>query len=75
MFGVAISLLLGRVPRLGLVTEPFIFALAATPRVAIIPLIIIVLGLGFDAKATIVFLGAVMPILVSTYSGVLASAP
>lgn len=70
--GVAMGLVLGGVPRLGLVMEPYVFALTATPRVAFIPLIIVVLGLGLEAKAMIVFLGAVMPILVNTWSGVRA---
>ena len=70
--GVAMGLVLGGVPRLGLVMEPYVFALTATPRVAFIPLIIVLLGLGLEAKAMIVFLGAVMPILVNTYSGVRA---
>jgi NitT/TauT family transport system permease protein len=41
----------------------------ATPRVAFVPLIILLLGLGFKAKVAIVFLRAVLPILVNTYSG------
>src|SRR5690606_35562560 len=37
-----------------------------------IPLIIALLGLGFEAKITVVLLGAIMPILINTYAGVLA---
>ena len=37
----------------------------------LIPLIIGLLGLGFNAKVTVVFLGAVVPILLNTYVGVL----
>ena len=40
---------------------------------AFIPLIIVLLGLGVQAKVFIVFLGAAMPILLKTYAGVLAS--
>jgi NitT/TauT family transport system permease protein len=47
----------------------------ATPRVAFVPLIILLLGLGFKAKVAIVFLGAVIPILVNTYSGVVNCDP
>ena len=54
----------------GKVLDPFFNALMATPRVAFIPLIIVLLGLGFQAKITIVALGAVMPILINTYAGV-----
>ena len=45
----------------------------AVPRVAFIPLIIVLLGLGIEAKVFIVFLGALMPILINTYAGVLAA--
>lgn len=58
---------------LGKTLEVFVFALAATPRVAFIPLIIVLLGLGVEAKVFIVFLGALMPILINTYAGVLAA--
>ena len=59
----------------GKTLDVFVFALAATPRVAFIPLIIVLLGLGPDAKIFIIFLGALMPILINTYSGVLAVDP
>ncbi|MCR6670160.1 ABC transporter permease [Devosia ginsengisoli] len=54
----------------GRTLDPFFNALMATPRVAFIPLIIVLLGLGFWAKITVVALGAVMPILINTYAGV-----
>lgn len=71
--GVALGLLMGAFRLLGRTLEVYAFALAATPRVAFIPLIIVVLGLGMEAKVFIVFLGALMPILISTYAGVLAA--
>lgn len=67
-----IGVLMGGFRVLGKTLEVYVFALAATPRVAFIPLIIVVLGLGADAKIFIIFLGALMPILVNTYSGVMA---
>lgn len=67
--GIAAGMLLGIAPRFGRTTEPYLHALASTPRVAFIPLIIVTLGIGVTAKATVVFLGAVMPIFFSTYSG------
>lgn len=68
---VPLGLFMGAFRLLGKTIEIFVFALAATPRVAFIPLIIVLLGLGFEAKVFIVFLGAVMPIIINTYSGVL----
>lgn len=66
------GVLMGGFRLLGKTLEVYVFALAATPRVAFIPLIIVILGLGADAKIFIVFLGALMPILINTYSGMLA---
>lgn len=71
--GVPIGLLLGGFRTLGRTMEVYVNALMATPRVAFIPLIIVFLGLGHQAKIFIVFLGAVMPIIVNTYAGVLNS--
>ena len=56
---------------LGRTLDIYVNALTATPRVAFIPLIIVLLGLGIEAKVAIVFLGAVMPIVINTYAGVL----
>lgn len=68
-----IGVLMGAVRILGKTLEIYVFALAATPRVAFIPLIIALLGLGLEAKTFIVFLGAIMPIIINTYAGVLAA--
>lgn len=68
---IPIGVLMGGFRVLGKTLEIYVFALAATPRVAFIPLIIVILGLGADAKIFIIFLGALMPILINTYSGVM----
>lgn len=70
LVGIPIGLLLGGFRILGRTMEVFMNALMATPRIAFIPLIILFLGLGFEAKTFIIFLGAVMPIMVNTYAGV-----
>jgi NitT/TauT family transport system permease protein len=69
---IPMGVLMGGFRLLGKTLEVYVFALAATPRVAFIPLIIVVLGLDTDAKIFIIFLGALMPILINTYAGVLA---
>ena len=71
--GVTLGILMGGFRVLGKTLEIYVFALAATPRVAFIPLIIVLLGLGVEAKMFIVFLGALMPVLINTYAGVLAA--
>jgi len=65
------GLIMGGIRLFGATMEVYVNALTATPRVAFIPLIIVFLGLDITAKVTIVWLGAIMPILVNTYAGVL----
>jgi NitT/TauT family transport system permease protein len=65
------GLLMGGIRTLGAAFEPFVDALSAMPRVSFIPLIIVFLGLGPQAKIVVVFIGAAMPILINTYAGVL----
>jgi len=67
---VPLGVAMGASRTLGKTLEIYVYALSATPRVAFIPLIIVLLGLGFQAKVFIVFLGAVMPIIINTYAGV-----
>lgn len=73
--GIPLGLAMGSFRLFGRTLDVFVFALAATPRVAFIPLIIVILGLGFEAKTFIVFLGAVMPIILNTYAGVANADP
>ncbi len=65
------GLVMGGFRTFGRTMEVYANAFMATPRVAFIPLIIVLLGLGPNAKIAVVFLGAVMPILINTYAGVL----
>ena len=52
------------------VIGPFVDTLNAVPRVTLLPLIIIWFGIGIWSKVVVVFLGAVIPIAISTQSGV-----
>ena len=56
--------------RVSYLFDPFINAMNATPRVALLPLVIIWLGIGVLSKVGIIFLGAVFPILINTRDGV-----
>jgi ABC-type nitrate/sulfonate/bicarbonate transport system permease component len=75
LVAVPLGVLMGAYRPLGQALDVFAYAFAATPRVAFIPLIIVLLGLGLEAKLVIVFLGAVMPILLNTYTGVAQADP
>ena len=71
--GTGLGAAMGMWRPLGRMLDIYVHALAATPRVAFIPLIIVALGLGAGAKILIVFLGAVMPIVLSAFTGVRAA--
>jgi NitT/TauT family transport system permease protein len=68
--GVTVGVLVGWYGRLRLFLDPFLNALYATPRVAMMPLIIIWFGTGVKSKVFIVFISAFFPILVNTVAGV-----
>ncbi|MFG1479137.1 ABC transporter permease [Xanthobacter sp. V4C-4] len=50
--------------------DPWVSFLYSSPLVALMPLLIVVFGLGYASKIAIVFIVSVFPILLSTYSGV-----
>jgi ABC-type nitrate/sulfonate/bicarbonate transport system permease component len=65
-FGIGV----GWYKRMSYIFDPFINAMNATPRVALLPLIIIWLGIGILSKVGIIFLGAVFPMLINARDGV-----
>ena len=67
---IPLGLLAGWYRRFNYLCEPFLDALNATPRVALLPLIIIWVGIGIWSKVLIVYLGAFFPIVINTLAGV-----
>src|SRR6516164_10368421 len=65
-FGIAI----GWYKKMSYILDPFVNAMNATPRVALLPLVIIWLGIGILSKVGIIFLGAVFPMLINARDGV-----
>jgi NitT/TauT family transport system permease protein len=70
LIGIPLGLATGWWRRLSFVFGPFIDTLNAVPRLTLLPLLIIWFGIGIWSKVVVVFLGAVIPILISTHSGV-----
>lgn len=70
VLGIGLGLAIGRYRAVEATTDWLVNALYATPLVAVIPLVILWLGLGFAAKLFIVILLAIFPILINTASGV-----
>lgn len=68
--GVVVGVVVGWYRRARMVLDPFLNALYATPRIAMVPLIIIWFGIDMKSKIFIVFMSSFFPILVNTVSGV-----
>src|SRR6266705_3304728 len=64
------GIMIGWYKRASYIFAPFVNAMNATPRVALLPLVIIWLGIGVLSKVGIIFLGAVFPLLINTRDGV-----
>lgn len=67
--GIAVGFAMGRVRILDIALTPYVNAIYATPRIALIPVLVLWLGIDFNLRITIVALGAVFPIIVNTYAG------
>ena len=70
---IPLGLAVGLSKRLQDMLSPFVDTLNAVPRVTLLPLIVIWFGIGIWSKVAVVFLGAVIPILINTQSGVKTS--
>jgi NitT/TauT family transport system permease protein len=68
--GVPFGIAIGWYKRFSYVCDPFVNAMNATPRVALLPLVIIWLGIGILSKIGIIFIGAVFPLIINTRDGV-----
>lgn len=68
--GLPLGLFMGRSKTVDAMLDPFVTAFNATPRLVFLPLLILWLGIGIGSKITIVFVGALFPLLINTYEGV-----
>lgn len=67
--GIPLGILTGWYKRPNYVLDPFVSGLYATPMVALIPVLIIWLGVGIWSKVAVIFLAAVFPIAVNIMAG------
>jgi ABC-type nitrate/sulfonate/bicarbonate transport system permease component len=68
--GILLGIVIAQWRMLEYLLDPFINALYAIPRIALVPLIILWAGLEFTGKVTILVSVAVFPIIVNTYAGI-----
>ena len=72
IIGLALGIAMATVRIVAKLFDPYVNALYATPTVALVPLLILWLGLGFAVKVAVVFLMALFPICINTWLGVVA---
>jgi NitT/TauT family transport system permease protein len=70
IIGIALGIAIAQWSTVEYILDPFINALYAIPRIALVPLIILWAGLEFTGKVTILVSVAIFPITVNTYAGI-----
>ncbi len=70
LVGIPLGMALGWYRTVYYLLDPFVTAFNATPRIALTPLFIIWFGIGMWSKVALVFLGAIFPVILNTFSGV-----
>jgi ABC-type nitrate/sulfonate/bicarbonate transport system permease component len=68
--GIPLGLALGLYRRLNYLLDPWLSAIYATPTIALVPLIILIFGIGLPSKIVVVWLEAIFVIVVSVMAGV-----
>ncbi len=68
--GIGLGILLGRSESWSKLLEPYINVIYSTPRVVLIPLVIVWFGVGFPGRIFIIWLSSAIPILISTAVGI-----
>lgn len=73
LVGLPFGFMVGWWRKLDELTEPMVNFANATPRSALVPLLVVWFGIGMESKVAVVFLGAVIPILLNARAGVVAA--
>ncbi|HXH06046.1 MAG TPA: ABC transporter permease [Vicinamibacterales bacterium] len=69
VLGIVIGFAMGRIRLVDIMLDPYVSALYATPRIALVPLLVLWVGIDFELRVTIVVLSSVFPIIINTYVG------
>ena len=73
--GVATGLLLGARRVLGAAADPYIAALATTPKIVFLPIVMLLVGVGPGSKVALGALSAFFPVVIATAAGMRAMPP
>jgi ABC-type nitrate/sulfonate/bicarbonate transport system permease component len=70
VIGIVGGIIIGWYRRIGALVDPLVSIMYAAPRVALIPVITVAAGIGFEAQLITVLLIAVFPIMINVQTGV-----
>lgn len=70
IFGVAIGLAMGLSRVVAIAFDPYVTVLYSTPRIVLVPLMILWLGIDLEVRVAMAILTAIFPIIINTYVGV-----
>jgi NitT/TauT family transport system permease protein len=73
--GLLLGVAMGRSPSVRRVVDPFIAALHPIPKIALLPLLMIVLGIGEASRIAVVAIAAFFPMLINAMAGVRRISP
>ncbi len=73
--GIPFGIVMGAWDRFGDILQPYLYAIFSTPRVVVVPLIVVWFGIGFEARLFLVFFWSAIAISVNTAQGVRHARP
>jgi len=73
--GLALGLAMGAWPRLHALLDPIVALAHPIPKVAVLPLVLVIFGIGEASKVALGALGCFFPMLINTVAGVRAISP
>ena len=68
--GLSLGLLMGWSPRVRAIADPFVAAAHPIPKIAVLPLVLIIFGIGETSKIALIAVAAFFPMLINTMAGV-----
>ncbi len=68
--GITMGILMGTMPRVRAVADPFVSAFHPLPKIAILPVVMTLLGLGDTSRVAVISIGVFFPMMINTLGGV-----
>lgn len=75
VLGIAIGFAMGRSRLVEVMLDPYVSAIYGAPRITLIPLLVLWVGIDFELRVTIVVLSAIFPMIITVHHGTKAVRP